>query len=407
MVKNILVVGANFENKGAQSMLFITIDELKKRIPDCIIYFAGTEIFDEKIYAFHELFYWEPAKYIALKNNAYITLVRCLIKDVVKLCIGRKDNLFRFMEPKNKLPSFDLMIDVSGYNLGEKWSVEVQEAYLNNIRLAKKNNIPVFVMPQSFGSFDYSEEKKHILNEIQELMQYPEIIFVRESEGYNMMKELFGLTNIKLSTDLVLQNMGVDIRNIFKKVPSVEFPTVAPHAVGVIPNTQCFKHGNKEKILSLYKDVINYLLKEGKKVYIFRHSKEDLQVCRMIAEMFDDNVVLLDNDFSCLDYDQFVKNFDFIICSRYHGIVHAYRNYIPCILLGWAIKYKELAKNVGQEKYSFDITSNECNADNVNSSVVMLAHNLGYEAETIRKHVDEIQKDNCFNYIEQWVKSNG
>lgn len=34
MVKRILIVGANFENKGAQSMLFITVDEIKKRIPD-------------------------------------------------------------------------------------------------------------------------------------------------------------------------------------------------------------------------------------------------------------------------------------------------------------------------------------------------------------------------------------
>lgn len=38
MVSKILIVGANFENKGAQSMLFITVDELKKRIPDCEVF---------------------------------------------------------------------------------------------------------------------------------------------------------------------------------------------------------------------------------------------------------------------------------------------------------------------------------------------------------------------------------
>lgn len=31
MASKILIVGANFENKGAQSMLFITVDELKKK----------------------------------------------------------------------------------------------------------------------------------------------------------------------------------------------------------------------------------------------------------------------------------------------------------------------------------------------------------------------------------------
>ena len=37
----ILIVGANFNNKGAQSMLFITMDELKKRFPDCEIFFGS------------------------------------------------------------------------------------------------------------------------------------------------------------------------------------------------------------------------------------------------------------------------------------------------------------------------------------------------------------------------------
>lgn len=38
MVKRVLIVGANFENKGSQSMLFITVDEIKKRISDCEIF---------------------------------------------------------------------------------------------------------------------------------------------------------------------------------------------------------------------------------------------------------------------------------------------------------------------------------------------------------------------------------
>ena len=41
MVKRRLIVGANIENKGAQSMLFITVDEIKKRIPDGEVFFFG------------------------------------------------------------------------------------------------------------------------------------------------------------------------------------------------------------------------------------------------------------------------------------------------------------------------------------------------------------------------------
>lgn len=65
----VLVVGANFNNKGAQSMLFITADEIKKRNPKSDVYYAGCEVFDENKYAFHEVFYSEPAKSIALGDN--------------------------------------------------------------------------------------------------------------------------------------------------------------------------------------------------------------------------------------------------------------------------------------------------------------------------------------------------
>jgi hypothetical protein len=36
------------------------------------------------------------------------------------------------------IKEINLIIDVSGFNIGKKWSVEIQESYLNNIRLAQK-----------------------------------------------------------------------------------------------------------------------------------------------------------------------------------------------------------------------------------------------------------------------------
>lgn len=405
MVDRVLIVGANFENKGAQSMLFITIDELKKRIPGCEMFFAGCEVFSEKLYAFQEMFYSEPAKNIALGNGKTVLKAKCLIKDCIKAVIGRKNNLFRYNEVENTIESIDLIIDVSGFNLGEKWSIEIQESYLNNIRLAKKYNIPIIMMPQSFGSFDYPKDKEFLLEEIGELLKYPKVIFAREKEGYEMLIKQFGLSNVRLSTDLVLQNNGVNISNIYKRpLEKTAFPDVAYGAVAVIPNTQCFNHGDKDKNIQMYKDVILHLVEKGKKVYIFRHSREDFLICKLIAEQFHDaRVVLLDNEFSCLEYDEFVKKFDFVICSRFHGCVHAYRNYIPCILLGWAIKYQELAENVGQGQYAFDITSKDFRSDKVIAAADNLIAHLNKESGIIKEHVVEIRKHNCFDQIEEWM----
>lgn len=114
------------------------------------------------------------------------------------------------------------------------------------------------------------------------------------------------------------------------------------------------------------------------------------------------NVVLLDNDFSCLEYDEFVHNFKFIVCSRYHGIVHAYRNFVPAIILGWAIKYVELASRVGQERYVFNIASSDT-TDRVLCDVVnRMALNCNAESRIIKSNVMEIQKNNCFDYLDKY-----
>lgn len=397
----VLIVGANFENKGAQSMLFITVDEIKKRHPNSEVYYAGRDIFDEKLYAFHEFYYSEDAKNIGLGNKRKLLQIKCFIKDLIKILVGKHNNLFRYNEVKNTIESINLIIDVSGFNLGRKWSIEIQESYLNNIRLAKKYNIPIIMMPQSFGSFDYPKDKEFLLPEIRELLKYPKIIFAREKEGYDMLIEQFGLTNVQLSTDLVLQNNGMDLSNIYKKpLEKMNFPRVETGSVAIIPNTQCFNHGDKEKNIQMYKDIISYIIEKGKTVYIFRHSKEDFPICELIADQFDSKKVrLLNNEFSCVEYDEFVKQFDFVICSRFHGIVHAYRNYIPCILLGWAIKYKELAANVGQEQFAFDITDDSFDAMHVKEAIDVLLSGVEKEAEIIKEHVSEIQKNNCFDKI--------
>ena len=112
----VLVVGANFNNKGAQSMLFITADEIKKRNPKSEIYYAGCEVFDENKYAFHEVFYSEPAKSIALGNNAMMLETKCFIKDCVKFVVGKRKNLFRFNEIKNLIKKINIKMFVQIIN---------------------------------------------------------------------------------------------------------------------------------------------------------------------------------------------------------------------------------------------------------------------------------------------------
>lgn len=402
-----LILGANFTNKGAQSMLFVAMNELFKRYPNCEIYFAVSAESNEL------------DRLCNFKTVAYTYRTQQYLLDgakgqLVGLYVHAKNTLYRLCGKKNKvcnigrftklIPEIDLIIDVSGFHLGDKFDYLANKFYLNSIRVAKKYNIPMYLMPQSFGPFEFKTNRDELLSDIKELLPYPKKIFAREKAGFELLKS-FGLDNVTLSTDMVLQSKVISPDKVYKSKHSVDTENITTeNNVAVIPNRQCLKFGNADRVFDVYKSVINELLNEGRNVYIFCHSAEDLHMAENIKEIFPDNdkVQLFKNDFSCFEYNEMMKFFDFIIVSRYHAMVHAYRNDIPCIVFGWAVKYNELAAAVGQGGYVFDITqSNSDFAIKSVSAVKDMNLNWQREKKTIADNMKVIQKDNCFNYVER------
>ena len=51
-----------------------------------------------------------------------------------------------------------MLIDISGYAIGSNWSDKVCSDYLDNIEFAQAYGVPVYLMPQSFGPFEYTTD---------------------------------------------------------------------------------------------------------------------------------------------------------------------------------------------------------------------------------------------------------
>lgn len=404
-MKNILITGAILGNKGAQSMLFIAVDELRKKYGDCNIWFSSYEIADTENYKFdHIVLPLEVEKILLDDKKKYIYILKYAIECSIKKLLHRKTilNFSDIKKCREVIEKVDFIVDVSGFRLGDKWSYNANLKYLNYIAIAKKYNKPIYIMPQSYGPFEYKDKSDELLSMINEYLPYAKVIFAREREGYELLTNKFNLSNIVVSTDLVLQNKGIDLNNIYYDIPAIDvFDFKGERVVGIVPNTQCFNRIDNNEFIDIYRKIIDSLLDSGFTVAIFRHSNEDLKPCEFIYSAYSENedVILLKNDFSCIEYEQFIKQFAFIVCSRYHGIVHAYRNRIPCLILGWAVKYLELAKHVNQEKFVYDITKCKEESDNIIKGLNWLKEHYIEEAEIIEKYVKKIQEDNCFKAI--------
>ena len=391
-------------------MLYVTVSELSKRFPSCEIFFALREPYNQDAYTFRQILYSPKSLRIAFGGfEAFKISCREKAKNIIRFIRGIRDTgTADCFELSKCISVTDAIIDISGYALSSKFKDVVSRNYLKRIMLAEKFKAPVYLMPQSFGPFDYAPE---VMSEFKPLMQklltYPRIIFAREREGYDSLTELFTLRNVRMSADIVLQNSGIEIANIFRIHPAISVPKIdsEKELAGIVPNMKCFTHGNKDEILRTYTEIIEYILSQGYKVILFRHSREDIEACTEIKKLFadNDNVILIENEFSCLEYNEFVKQFKFLVCSRYHGLVHAYRNNIPCVAMGWAVKYKRLAENLKQDRYVFDITG-YVDTEKIIDALREMMNNYDTEKKLIRERLSEIQKNNCFDAVEENIR---
>ena len=385
MKKYILVTGGELRNKGAQAMTFITVDQIAKKFPNYQVVLLDTYDYGKELK--------ENLKFEFISLLRVRQMLSCL-----KPCKNPFSKKYENSEIFNNLAG---VVDISGYRLGSNWPDYTIMAYIRIIFYAKHLGIPVYLMPQSFGPFDFKGKNKLLINFLlKKYLKYPKYIMAREQEGYDWLTKKYKLKNVVKTSDLVLQNTGVDLENIYHNIPGKFELDVHKNSVAVIPNSKNNKFGNKENIMELYKNIIDKLLEKGKYIYLLYHAKEDLSICKEIKVAYQENekVVLVEQELGCIEYGDCVGKFEFIIGSRYHSIIHAYKEGTPALVFGWATKYKELAGMFEQEKYCFDVR-NSMDKGMILDKVECMIDNFDYESEKIKMFLKEVQSSNVYDYL--------
>ena len=364
--KVFLVSGASFKNKGAQSMLFVAVNEMRKRYPGCEIYFL-------------------PENSIKEYENERLD------KYFFRTIWGGWE---KTSDLYDVLPITTAIIDISGYAV-------TSETYNKCIREMLKNvndyDLPLYMMPQSFGPFEFEEEEK---NKFASWLAHAKVIYAREEKGYLLLKETFGLNNVKRSVDLVLQNRGIDYKNIYVNEKCHEqYVLESKENVGIIPNIRNYEFGDKKQILNMYKSIIETLIEAGKKVYILEHSNDN-KACEDIYKMymFKENVYYCNLSLDCFQFSNLIRNFQFVIASRYHSIVHALKEGVPCIAIGWEVKYEDVLSLFEQEQYCFNVRKGIEVAEIVDATKRMI-EKYSEEKQKIIEKISYVQQENCFDVL--------
>lgn len=402
MTKYVIITGGQLFNKGAESMTYIAVEKLKEKFPNTEIVVLSSKDYlrpekEKNKYKFKIL---PRTVEVMYPLTSGITKLWGLAKQVKLTLSGKSNGRKERRELKRILNNSVAMVDISGYAFSNQFPNRHALSFLSRIEIAKKYNIDMYIMPQSFGPFEFEGLLSSLVyKKAKSLLHYPKVIFARENQGFNMLKDNFDLQdNLYESVDLVLLNQEVNKENVLENFELQPIPETT--GVALIPNMKTFKHGDKKLLLDNYKAIIDHLLTKEKKVNIVRHSFEDIEACKMIKNMYsnNDSVILIDNDYSCFEYDELVKKFDFIIGSRFHSIVHAYKNSVPAIAIGWAIKYHELLKTFDQQQYIFDVRK-DMDTSQLLEAVDTLIKNHQKESKVISNQLVKLQTHNPFDKI--------
>ena len=378
-MKQIIIIGGNFINKGAESMLMATVDGIRKNFPGYEPVLV--DLFPSKTES-------EKKKYDFRIINMHVRSLFRISFPVFKLLFRPKGISDDEKEVTELFKSAMALFDISGYGLSSHnqaflWSM----AYLLPLRLAKKNHVPAWLLPQSFGPFDFKGLKRFWFSLWgRSLLNYPEVAFVREPEGLEALKAVRHKLSL-LSSDIVLQREITAAEN--------EYPEVV-----VIPNRQLFNFVTPDKVAGLFAEIISSFLEKGLKVRLLRHSRDDEHLCDMISERVSHSALFLDKkEYLAEELINIISKAKMVVSARYHGVVHAFICQKPALIIGWATKYRHLANLFGVERFLLDIHQDQVDDFEIGSLVDTFVASVASQEDQISDKLKEIRKHKFWDYI--------
>lgn len=355
-MRNIIIAGASIENLGAESMSCIAIELAQKLYPENRIIIAST---DKKGMG-------GKVNYRVLPYN-FPTVAD--YHDSIFSVFARKYLGYHVEKRLEKaLKNTDLIIDISGYTFTTKFGMEGVWETLNRLYTAQKLRIRYMVLSQSFGPIDingfFDRNISFLWSKI--LFKYPEIVEAREQKSYKFMKNIAG-KNLRYKPDMVLLYPKQIPYHLFRKRIDSGHAHRQEKQVAIIPNEKVInKTKNGKEYYQILCKIIDDLLETGYGVEIIAHCALDIKLCNELIR-YNSGVTFVDcTEYGSSSFDAIVCRYCFAVASRYHAIVHAYRNYVPVVALGWENKYNDLLDIMSQSEYLFDFREKVCEEEVVN-----------------------------------------
>lgn len=238
-------------------------------------------------------------------------------------------------------------LDASGFAYGDSWGPVYVEQLIKKCRDWKQNNIPVVLLPQAFGPFKNNKVRSLFKEAVRDI----DLIFARDSDSYQYLQELLNSPKVRRAPDFT---------NLVEGRPPAYFDRHSMQ-ICIIPNCRMFDRNEdveRTQYLLFLRNCIQILRETGHTPFLLVHEgKKDYRLAQEAIASLDEKVQILQEPDS-VHTKGIIGASKMVISSRYHGIVSALAQGVPCLATGWSHKYPLLLADYDcSECLISDITS--------------------------------------------------
>jgi len=318
------VKGANFVNKGAELMLLAIVQATHNNFKLVVDPNTGTYLKRAELGLYQKLSFKKSGSHII---------------QLLELLPGLK-NKFNKLKYKYGLVSdrdIDIVLDASGFAYSDQWGPKPSETMARLVVKWKKQGVKIIMLPQAFGPFKNPRTQKAI----KEITENVDLIFAREHTSYKHLVEIAGeLSHIKIAPDFTCLVNG--------SVPDYYQPD--SRRVFIIPNYRMIDKMTakaSENYVKLLEYCIKFLIEEKyNPVFLIHDTGKDFELANNIRSQIIKEIEIIQEN-NPLFIKGMLGNCYAVIGSRFHGLINALSQGVPCIAMGWSHKYEMLFQDFG------------------------------------------------------------
>jgi polysaccharide pyruvyl transferase WcaK-like protein len=313
--------GVGFVNKGAELMLHTILNCVKKEIPGARFLMERSTTSPFKKKREHGIYTKFKFKKFGLSTDTFSFLIPAYFLN--KLGYAKESQV-------------SCVLDASGFVYGDIWGAKpAGKRMADHIIEWKKKGKKVILLPQAFGPFSSIDLRK----KMEIILEQADLIFARDKTSYNYLNE-FGIANGRL-------DLKPDFTNLIAGTLPEYFDS-STFEVAVIPNAKMIKvTENKvsERYPHFLKDVIEVTHELGYKPYFLLHEgKADRDLIEKVNNSLSTPIPVIE-EVNPLHVKGIIGASRAVVTSRFHGLVSALAQAVPCLTTGWSHKYEMLLED--------------------------------------------------------------